>query len=60
MAAPDPEVSIVIPLLDEEENVGPLYDELTGVLLQMKVSHELILIDEVLTSDSSRFWPVDQ
>ena len=46
MANPDPEVSIVIPLYDEEQNVCPLYDELTGVLLQMNVSHELILIDD--------------
>ena len=46
MATPDPEVSIVVPLLDEEKNVGPLYDELTGVLLQMNVSHELILVDD--------------
>ena len=46
MATVDPEVSLVIPLCDEEENVQPLHDELTGVLLQMNVSHELILIDD--------------
>src|SRR5262249_54628664 len=46
MATPDPEVSIVIPLCDEEANVGPLHDELTGVLLQMNVSHEVILVDD--------------
>ena len=42
----DPEVSVVIPLRDEEENVVPLHDELTGVLDQLAVSYEVILIDD--------------
>jgi glycosyltransferase involved in cell wall biosynthesis len=42
----DPEVSIVIPLRDEELNVVPLHDELTGVLTQLGVSYEVILIDD--------------
>jgi glycosyltransferase involved in cell wall biosynthesis len=46
MATPDPEVSVVIPLRDEEANVVPLHDELTGVLLQMNVSYEVILVDD--------------
>ena len=42
----DPDVSIVIPLRDEEPNVVPLHDELTGVLVQLGVSYEMILIDD--------------
>ena len=42
----DPEVSVVIPLRDEEENVVPLHDELTGVLDQLAVSYEVILVDD--------------
>jgi glycosyltransferase involved in cell wall biosynthesis len=46
MATPEPEVSVVIPLHDEEGNIAPLHDELTGVLLQMNVSYEVIFVDD--------------
>jgi glycosyltransferase involved in cell wall biosynthesis len=42
----DPDVSIVIPLRDEELNVAPLYDELTGVMVQLALPYEIILIDD--------------
>lgn len=42
----DPDVSIVIPLRDEEQNVVPLHDELTGVFAQIGVSYEMILVDD--------------
>jgi len=42
----DPDISIVIPLRDEEQNVVPLHDELTGVLDQIGASYELILVDD--------------
>jgi glycosyltransferase involved in cell wall biosynthesis len=42
----DPEISVVIPLRDEELNVLPLHDELTGVLAQLAVSYEMILVDD--------------
>ena len=42
----DPEVSIVIPLRDEEPNITALHDELTGVFAQMGVSYEMILVDD--------------
>jgi glycosyltransferase involved in cell wall biosynthesis len=42
----DPEVSVVIPLRDEEDNVVPLHDELTGVLDQLGIAYEVILIDD--------------
>lgn len=47
MAAPDaPELSIVVPLKDEERNVAPLHQELTTVLDAAGISHEIILIDD--------------
>ena len=42
----DPDVSIVIPLRDEEQNVVPLHDELTSVLDQLETTYEIILIDD--------------
>lgn len=42
----DPDISIVIPFRDEEANVAPLYDELSGVLDQIGASYELILVDD--------------
>jgi glycosyltransferase involved in cell wall biosynthesis len=44
--ADTPDVSIVIPLKDEERNVVPLYEELITVLRQAGISHEMILIDD--------------
>ena len=42
----DPEISVVIPLRDEEDNIVPLHDELTAVLDQIGVSYEVILVDD--------------
>ena len=42
----DPEISVVIPLRDEEENVVPLHDELTDVLDQVGMRYEIILVDD--------------
>ena len=41
-----PAISIVIPLRDEEENVEPLHEELTGVMRGLGVSYEMILVDD--------------
>ncbi len=42
----DPEISVVIPLRDEADNVVPLHGELTDVLDQLGVSYEVILVDD--------------
>jgi glycosyltransferase involved in cell wall biosynthesis len=42
----DPELSIVIPLRDEESNVAPLHDELTHVLSRLGAAYEMILVDD--------------
>ena len=41
-----PEISVVIPLRDEEENVQPLHAELTAVLKPIGRAYEIILIDD--------------
>jgi glycosyltransferase involved in cell wall biosynthesis len=42
----DPEISIVIPLHDEEDNIVPLHDELSDVLDQLGAAYEVILVDD--------------
>jgi glycosyltransferase involved in cell wall biosynthesis len=39
-------LSIVIPVLNEEENLHELYDRLTHVLKRLKKSYELIFVDD--------------
>ena len=41
-----PDISIVIPLRDEEDNVEPLVQELTGVMQSIGRPYEVILIDD--------------
>ena len=47
MRPPDePDVSVVVPLKDEERNVIPLYEELVDVLEQSGIRHEIVLVDD--------------
>jgi glycosyltransferase involved in cell wall biosynthesis len=46
MIVADPELSIVIPLRDEESNVVPLHEELTRVLSGLGLSYEIILVED--------------
>jgi glycosyltransferase involved in cell wall biosynthesis len=41
-----PQLSIVIPLFNEEENVRPLLDELFAQLLKLGRTHEVICVDD--------------
>jgi len=41
-----PEISIVIPLRDEETNVIPLHQELSGVMRGLNLPYEIILVDD--------------
>ena len=45
-------VSVVIPLLNEEDNVNLLYDELKGVLVTLKEDHEIVFVDDGSTDSS--------
>lgn len=40
------ELSVIIPLMNEEENVYELYNRLTAVLLQLGITYEIILVDD--------------
>ena len=42
----NPDVSLVIPLLDEELNIVPLHQELTAVLGKIPVDYEVIFVDD--------------
>ena len=46
-----PEISVVVPLLDEQDNIGPLYQQITEVL-SGKYDYEIIFIDDG-SSDNS-------
>ena len=46
-----PEISIVVPLLNEQDNIGPLYEQITGAL-SGKYKYEIIFIDDG-SSDNS-------
>lgn len=46
------QVSVVIPVLDEEESIEPLYDKLTEVLRDTGDSYEIIMVDDG-SSDNS-------
>jgi glycosyltransferase involved in cell wall biosynthesis len=41
-----PDVSIVVPLRDEELNIVPFHDELSSVLEHLGATYELILVDD--------------
>lgn len=47
-----PELSIVIPVLNESPNIKRLYDELTTTLVQSRRSYEIIVIDDGSTDDT--------
>ena len=46
LVEPAPEISVVIPLYNEEPNVEPLLDELFSVLRRLGRSHEVVCVDD--------------
>lgn len=48
-----PQLSVVVPLFNEEENVEPLYDELGEALEGVVESYELILVDDGSTDQTA-------
>ncbi len=40
------ELSIVIPVFNEEENIGPLVLEIHGVLVPLQVSYQIVVVDD--------------
>ena len=51
MAKDSPEVSVVVPLLDEQDNIGPLYEQITQTLAG-EHSYEIIFIDDGSVDES--------
>lgn len=52
MVKQSPEVSVVVPLLNEQDNIGPLYEQITQTLTD-KHSYEIIFVDD--GSDDNSF-----
>ncbi|MCL4417313.1 MAG: glycosyltransferase, partial [Actinobacteria bacterium] len=46
------EISIVIPVYNEEDNVWPLYDNLEPVLSKLGRNYEVILVDDGSKDDT--------
>jgi glycosyltransferase involved in cell wall biosynthesis len=44
--APSPELSIIVPLYNEEENVAPLYDAIVAALRPLSRRAEILLVDD--------------
>jgi glycosyltransferase involved in cell wall biosynthesis len=57
-----PEVSVVVPLLNEQDNISPLYEQITQTLTDGH-NYEIIFVDDGSTDDSfdilSRFQKAD-
>ncbi|MHC4166392.1 MAG: glycosyltransferase family 2 protein [Planctomycetota bacterium] len=51
MVERNPEISVVVPLLNEQDNVGPLYEQITQTL-GPEHSYEVIFVDDGSTDDS--------
>lgn len=49
------DLSVVIPVLDEEENVVKLYDALVSVLPKLGKSYEIIFVDDGSTDKTAEF-----
>ena len=52
---PDPEISVIVPLYNEEQNVKPLYRAITSALHRMDEPYEILFVD-----DGSRDGTFDQ
>ncbi|HIC95149.1 TPA: glycosyltransferase, partial [Candidatus Bipolaricaulota bacterium] len=50
---PSPELSVVLPVCNEEENILLLYRRLTAVLDAENVSYEIIFVDDGSTDGST-------
>jgi glycosyltransferase involved in cell wall biosynthesis len=46
VAAPSPALSLVIPVYNEEDNVGPLHAELTAAARALGRSYEIVFVDD--------------
>ncbi len=54
VAADPPRLSVVAPLLNEEETLGPLYDEVRAALEPLGIAWEIVYVDDGSTDGSYR------
>jgi glycosyltransferase involved in cell wall biosynthesis len=54
VAAEPPRLSVVAPLLNEEETLGPLYDEVRSALEPLGIPWEIVYVDDGSTDGSYR------
>jgi glycosyltransferase involved in cell wall biosynthesis len=54
VAAEPPRLSVVAPLLNEEETLGPLYDEVRSALEPLGIAWEIVYVDDGSTDGSYR------
>ena len=47
-----PLLSVIVPVLNEQDNLIPLHNELMRVLINMEVSYEIIFVDDGSTDNS--------
>ncbi|MEO0562459.1 MAG: glycosyltransferase family 2 protein [Chloroflexota bacterium] len=52
--SPQPDISMVVPIYNEEESIPHLYEELDGVLQSLDRPYEVIVIDDGSRDDSFR------
>lgn len=50
----DIDISIIIPVLNEEKNIEELYSKITEVMTEIKLNYELIFIDDGSTDNTFR------
>ena len=48
-------LSVIVPVFNEENNISPLYRELTEVLVKMALPYEIIFIDDGSSDNSYQF-----
>jgi glycosyltransferase involved in cell wall biosynthesis len=51
MAKDSPQISVVVPLLDEQDNIGPLYEQVTQTLAG-RHNYEIIFVDDGSADES--------
>jgi dolichol-phosphate mannosyltransferase len=51
MDKPGPELSVVVPLLDEQDNIGSLYEQISQALAK-NCDYEIVFVDDGSRDDS--------
>ena len=52
MVTPEIELTVIVPIYNEEENIGPLFGELFPVLWKTEKTFEIVCVDDCSTDNS--------